>query len=102
MLLHHLPTDPLLKLECLLCCLLLLFDLLFVLCATLQDPVWAEQAVVFPSWREYSRDLENRAALADRRWLDSIDGPDSNAENKYYNQMQQQEKKIGIGKLITS
>lgn len=36
------------------------------------DPVWAEQAHVFPDWHTYSADLSQRAALAGRHWLDSI------------------------------
>jgi 2-hydroxychromene-2-carboxylate isomerase len=38
----------------------------------MQDPVWAEQAHVFPDWHSYSSELSKRAALADRHWLDSI------------------------------
>lgn len=48
--------------------LLVLLLLLFFL----QDPVWAEQAHVFPDWHSYSSELSKRAALADRHWLDSI------------------------------
>lgn len=40
------------------------------------DPVWAEQAYVFPSWRNYSDLLADRAELAGRHWLDSI-APDA-------------------------
>jgi hypothetical protein len=38
----------------------------------LQDPVWAEQAVVFPDWDSYSQQLSDRAREAGRYWLDSI------------------------------
>lgn len=34
--------------------------------------MWAEQAHVFPDWHKYSSQLSQRAALADRHWLDSI------------------------------
>jgi hypothetical protein len=37
-----------------------------------QDPVWAEQAYVFPDWRSYSNQLADRAELASRHWLDTI------------------------------
>jgi hypothetical protein len=45
----------------------------------MQDPVWAEQAHVFPDWHSYSSELSKRAALADRHWLDSIGLPDTAA-----------------------
>jgi hypothetical protein len=41
-----------------------------------QDPVWADQAYVFPDWHSYSNQLADRAELAGRHWLDSI-APDS-------------------------
>jgi hypothetical protein len=41
-----------------------------------QDPVWAEQAYVFPDWHSYSNQLADRAELAGRHWLDTI-APDS-------------------------
>ncbi|KAF6256122.1 class I glutamine amidotransferase-like protein [Scenedesmus sp. NREL 46B-D3] len=44
------------------------------------DPVWAEQAYVFPDWRSYSNLLADRAELAGRRWLESI-APDSRGPN---------------------
>jgi hypothetical protein len=50
----------------------LLALLLVLLCLPLQDPVWAEQAHVFPDWHTYSASLSKRARLADRHWLDSI------------------------------
>lgn len=41
----------------------------------MQDPVWADQAFVFPSWAGYQKLLDERADMAGRRWLDSIAAP---------------------------
>lgn len=42
------------------------------LCCVVQDNVWAEQAHLFSDWHGYSSLLSQRAAMADRHWLDSI------------------------------
>jgi hypothetical protein len=47
----------------------------------LQDNVWAEQAHVFPDWHGYSSLLSQRAAMADRHWLESIGLKDTAADS---------------------
>jgi hypothetical protein len=65
--------------------LMLLHVSVAVACHPEQDAVWAEQAHVFPQWRMYKAELSQRAALAERRWADSIGlsgKKDSKADSK--------------------